>query len=158
MPFRHVVMFQWAEHVGSDHVGRVRDALDELPAHIPEIRSYVHGPDVGVSAASWDYVVVADFDDVDGFRRYRDHPRHVVVIEELFTGNLAGRAAVQHLTPDVRSARDVSAAQMQALLAEPDVDLAGEIGEESDEDLLERARRAAEAEMQQMMAEPDDGG
>ena len=34
-----------------------------LPATIEQIRSYVHGTDVGVSAGNFDYVLVADFDD-----------------------------------------------------------------------------------------------
>jgi hypothetical protein len=149
-------MFRWADHVDGAHVDRVRDAFDALPAAIPEIRQYVHGSDVGVAEGNFDYVVVADFDDVTGWRTYRDHPTHVVLIEELIKGHVAERAAVQYQTPADRSPHDVSMAGMQALLAEPDdVDLSG-AGDESDDELMERARRAALANMQSLLAEPDD--
>lgn len=96
MPFRHVVMFEFADHVDDDYTERVRAALDALPPQIEEIRSYVHGNDVGVSEGNWDYVVVADFDNVRDYITYRDHPAHVLMIEETVKGNLANRAAVQH--------------------------------------------------------------
>lgn len=98
MPFRHVVMFQWADHVADDHVDRVRDGLNALPPEIEQIRSYVHGNDVGVSDGNFDYVLVADFDNVNDFRTYRDHPLHVLFIEEVIKGNTANRAAVQYQT------------------------------------------------------------
>lgn len=98
MPFRHVVMFQWADDVGDDHVDRVREGLNALPPQIEQIRSYVHGADVGVSEGNFDYVLVADFDNVNDFRTYRDHPQHLLFIEEVIKGNTANRASVQYQT------------------------------------------------------------
>lgn len=98
MSFRHVVMFRWADQVDDDHIERVRSGLSALPDAIHEIREYVHGTDLGVSQNTYDYVVVADFDDADGFQTYRDHPQHVQLIDELITGNVADRAAVQYDT------------------------------------------------------------
>jgi hypothetical protein len=96
MPFRHVVMFRWAEGVEPEHVSQVRERLSALPAHIEEIRSYLHGTDVGISEGNYDYAVVADFDNVQGFVAYRDHPMHLLVIEELIKGHITDRAAVQY--------------------------------------------------------------
>jgi Stress responsive A/B Barrel Domain len=152
VPFRHVVLFRWAEHVDADHVARVRDTLDSLPDLIPQIRSFLHGADVGVSEGNFDYAIVADFDRVDDWRTYRDHPSHVLFVEELIKGHVASRAAVQYQTPTQRSPHDVSAAGMKALLAEPD-DL---VDDESDDALMERARRAALADMKSLLAEPDE--
>lgn len=98
MPIRHVVMFRWAAHVDAEHIGRVRDGLSALPAAIGVIRSYVHGPDAGVSDGNYDYAVVADFDSVDDWRTYRDHPQHVQLIDELIKGHVTDRAAVQFET------------------------------------------------------------
>ncbi len=98
MPFRHVVMFRWIEGLDDEHVQRVRDGLSALPAEIEQIRSYVHGSDVGVSVGNYDYVLVADFDNVNDFRTYRDHPQHVLFIEEVIKGNVADRASVQYQT------------------------------------------------------------
>ena len=98
MPFRHVVMFKWAEGVDDDHIVRVRDGLSALPSEIDEIRSYMHGSDVGVAEGNYDYVVVADFDNVNDWRTYRDHPSHLLFIEELVKGKIAERAAIQYQT------------------------------------------------------------
>jgi len=96
MSFRHVVMFRWSDDAPADQSERAQAGLDTLPGLIPEIRAYVHGSDVGESNGAFDYAVVADFDDVDGFRTYRDHPDHVAFIESVMTGNVAERAAIQY--------------------------------------------------------------
>ena len=98
MPFRHVVMFKWNEGLGQQHVDRVREGLNALPSAIDSIRSYLHGTDIGISDDNYDYVVVADFDNIDGWRTYRDHPQHLLFIEEVIKGNVAQRAAVQYIT------------------------------------------------------------
>ena len=72
--------------------------MSALPAEIDVIRDYVHGSDLGVFDGNYDYVVVADFDDVDDFRTYRDHPQHVLVVDELIKGHVSDRAAVQYET------------------------------------------------------------
>lgn len=98
MPLRHVVMFTFADGLGPDYVDRVRQGLDSMPTTIAEIRSYTHGTDIGISDGNYDYVVVADFDNVEGYRTYRDHPHHVLFIEEVIKGNVAERASVQYMT------------------------------------------------------------
>ena len=98
MPFRHVVMFKFNEGLGAEHVARVKDGLDALPAQIDAIRRYAHGPDVRVSAGNWDYVLVADFDNMDDWITYRDHPTHQLFIAEHMPGNLADKASVQYET------------------------------------------------------------
>jgi hypothetical protein len=98
MPFRHVVMFKWADHVDAEHVEKVSSGLSALPAEIDVIRSYVHGSDVGVSEGNYDYVVVADFDDVSDFHTYRDHPQHVQLVAELIKDHVTDRAAIQYQT------------------------------------------------------------
>ena len=95
MTFRHVVMFEWIEDSGHDHVQRVRDGLNALPGKIEQIRSYMHGSDARVSPDSWDYVLVADFDSAADFEVYRSHPDHVAFIDAVIKGNTAKRAAVQ---------------------------------------------------------------
>lgn len=155
VPFRHVTMFRWADHVDADHVQRVRVAFDELATLVDGLRHHVHGSDVGVSEGTFDFHVVADFDSMADWRTYRDHPAHVLLVEELITGHVVDRATGQLQLPDERDAHDLSAARMQSLLAEPD---AAAAEGESDEELLARARRAAMAEMQALLAEPDEPG
>ena len=98
MSFRHVVMFKWEDHVDEAHVEQVHAGLAALPDDIDVIRSYVHGPDLGVSEGTYDYVVIADFDDLDDFLTYRHHPLHVQLIDDLIAGHVADRASVQYRT------------------------------------------------------------
>ena len=94
--FRHVVMFRWADGVAQSHVDEVARRLDELPRAISQIRSYRHGPDAGVNEGNFDYIVVADFDSVDDYVEYRDHPAHAAFVGDLIAGWVSERSAVQY--------------------------------------------------------------
>jgi hypothetical protein len=89
-------MFRWNEGVDDADIAAVERALGGLPAVIPAIRDYRFGRDAGVNDGNYDFVVVADFDDVDGYLVYRDHPRHREVIRAEIADRLAARAAVQY--------------------------------------------------------------
>jgi Stress responsive A/B Barrel Domain len=94
--FRHVVMLRWKSEATPEQRTAVEAALAALPGGIPEIRGYTIGSDAHVNEGNYDLVVVADFDDVDAYLVYRDHPDHQSVIRELIAPILAERAAVQH--------------------------------------------------------------
>jgi len=102
MAFRHVVMFRFADDATDDQRRALARGLAGMPAATGAIGEddYVHGPDLGVSSASWDYVVVADFASVDEFLAYRDHPDHRALIRDLVTPVVAERASVQYEVPD----------------------------------------------------------
>jgi len=93
---RHVVLFRWNDGVDAEHVDRFAAGLDALPPAIPEIRRYVHGRDLGLAPGNHDYAVVADFDSADDLVTYREHPTHRALIDELLTGYVSDRAAVQY--------------------------------------------------------------
>jgi hypothetical protein len=94
--FRHVVLLTFRDDAPDGHVGRVVEALSELPGHIPELKSYVIGTDAGVAEGNADIAVVADCDDQAGWQAYRDHPVHQQIIGDLIRPYLAARSAVQH--------------------------------------------------------------
>ena len=94
--FRHVVMLRWKREATPDQRAAVEAGLATLPGRIAEIRSYTIGTDAHVNEGNYDLVIVADFDDVDGYLVYRDHPDHQRVIREHISPILAERAAVQH--------------------------------------------------------------
>ena len=96
---RHVVMFRWAEGAPVEVAEQVASELRTLPGIIPEIRRYEIGPDAGINQGNFDFVVVADFDDVDGYLAYRDHPEHQRIIREAIVPNIEERAAVQYQLP-----------------------------------------------------------
>jgi hypothetical protein len=94
--FRHVVLLRWIADATEEQRSHVTSGLAELPGLIPEIRDYRFGADAHMSEGNFDLAIVADFDDVDAYLVYRDHPDHVSLIKERIRPILADRAAVQH--------------------------------------------------------------
>ncbi len=91
----HVVLFTWKPGTSDAQVQELSDALATLPGHIAEIRSYRFGPDAGVAVGNDRFALVAEFDDIDAYRRYATDPRHRNVIEQLVKPIMATRHAVQ---------------------------------------------------------------
>lgn len=98
MGVRHVAMFRFAAGVTDEQRRSVAAGLAEVAASVPTIRSYAFGPDLDLREGTWDWAVVADFDDVAGFEAYRDDPRHLRLISEVLQPILAERAGVQFTT------------------------------------------------------------
>ncbi|WP_433368572.1 Dabb family protein [Streptosporangium sp. CA-115845] len=93
--FRHVVLFTWTQEATDEQRARVATELGRLPGAITEIRSYTLGTDAGVNPGNHQFAVVADFDSVDDYLVYRDHPLHQAVIAEHIKPIVASRAAIQ---------------------------------------------------------------
>ena len=94
--FRHVVMFTWKPGTNAADVDEVSRQLDTLPMAIPEITTYRHGRDAGVNQGNADYVVVGDFESVEDYIVYRDHPVHQRLIADVLAPLIASRSAVQY--------------------------------------------------------------
>ena len=71
---RHVVLFRWTPEATAEQKRRVAEELSRLPALVPSLRDYRIGANLGVNPGTFDFAVAADFDDVDGYLAYRDHP------------------------------------------------------------------------------------
>jgi hypothetical protein len=95
MTVRHVVLFRWRPEVTSEDIAAVDAALDALPAQVPTLRGYHHGPDLGLGDGRWDYGIVAECDDVEGWQAYEEHPAHQQVVSQVIRPRVADRAAVQ---------------------------------------------------------------
>src|SRR5438874_108708 len=94
--FRHVVMMRWAEAATEAQLEALIEGLGRLPGQIPQIRHYTFGRDAGLAEGNYDFVIVAEFADVEDYKVYRDHPDHVALINDLLKPILASRAAVQY--------------------------------------------------------------
>jgi hypothetical protein len=92
---RHIVMLRWQDGTAPEQRQALVDALEGLPALIPEIRAYVVRADAGLADGNADLVVLADFDDVAGWRAYMEQPDHQRVIAERIRPILASRTAIQ---------------------------------------------------------------
>lgn len=90
-------MFTWKTGTTAADVANVQLQLNTLPAAIPEIQRYQHGPDAAVNQGNHDYVVVGDFASVPDYLVYRDHPVHQQLIADVLAPLIADRAAVQYL-------------------------------------------------------------
>lgn len=97
---RHVAVFRWKDETTAAQVAAVSAALDDLAPRITSARSYSHGPNVQPAAGRWDYAVVAEFDDLDGWRAYDEHPTHAVVREDVIVPLVAERTNLQFLVED----------------------------------------------------------
>ncbi len=94
--FRHVVTMRWTPDATEAQIQAVIDGLAGLPSVIPQIVRYQMGRDAGINDGNHDFVVVADFADIDGYLAYRDHPEHLSVLKERIRPILLERAAVQY--------------------------------------------------------------
>ncbi len=92
---RHIAMFRWNADTTDDDVAEIAAAINQLVPTIPEIKRYHHGADMGMAQDNFDYVVVADFDNVEDYVTYRDNTDHQAMIVSKIAPCLAERAAVQ---------------------------------------------------------------
>jgi hypothetical protein len=92
---RHVVLFRWVPGATQEQKERVASELRRLPSVVPSLRAYHLGSDVGVNQGNFEFAVTADFDDVDGYLAYRDHPEHRAIVGQFIQPIAGQRAAVQ---------------------------------------------------------------
>jgi len=96
----HLAVFSWQDGVTAEQVEQVSSALSELPGHIPQLRGYRHGPDLGLRAGNGDYGVCALVDTEDDVSAYLDNPEHLRVLQQVIVPIRAQRLAVQIRVPD----------------------------------------------------------
>ena len=92
---RHVVVFTWSPDADADRRAATVVALRRLPEDVGGMTSFAVGEDAGLTDGNADAVVVAEFPDVEAFRRYAQDPVHQAVIAEHVRPILAARSAVQ---------------------------------------------------------------
>lgn len=98
MGLRHISLLTFRDDTTSEQRDAIVSALEKLPEQIPELRSYVVAPDAGVDGGNASLAVVADFDSVEGYEAYRDHPAHKAVATQQIVPVLVARSAIQHQT------------------------------------------------------------
>ena len=93
---RHVVLFTWTEDTDPATREATLAALRRLPEEVGGMTSFAVGPDAGLVAGNAHTALVADFPDVEAWRRYADDPVHLQVIADHVKPILAARSAVQY--------------------------------------------------------------
>lgn len=94
--FVHVVMFRWKPGTTEEQVAPVAPALQALAATLPVV-SYECGPGLGLAdpAISYDFGVVARFEDKDGWDLYMADAEHDRIRQELIFPIVGARATIQ---------------------------------------------------------------
>ncbi|TDE08251.1 Dabb family protein [Jiangella asiatica] len=92
---RHIALFRWKDGVTADQVDHLCTVLDGFPATVPDIKAYSFGADALGEPGNHDFAIVAEFDDADGYRRYRDDAGHKEIQTTVLRPLIAERVAVQ---------------------------------------------------------------
>jgi hypothetical protein len=93
---RHVVLFTWSDSADEQRRATTLAALRRLPEDVGGMTSFAVGDDAGLSEGNAHTALVADFPDVEAYRRYAQDPVHQAVIAEHVRPFLAVRSAVQY--------------------------------------------------------------
>ncbi len=87
---RHLVVSKLKPDIPPDEINAILAGLQALAQQVVEIRAYEYGLDAWHGERSYDFGLVATFDDIEGLARYQEHPAHLAVARRL-------RAASEHL-------------------------------------------------------------
>jgi hypothetical protein len=93
---RHVVVFTWSPEADAERRATTLQALRGLRQEVGGMTDLVVADDAGLSDGNADTVLIADFPDVEAFRRYAQDPVHLAVIAEHVRPWLSARSAVQY--------------------------------------------------------------
>ena len=95
----HVLITLNDDPASPERKGELADQIvAELAAYAPTcatVRDYKVGRDIALAEGTATIAVVAEFDDVDGYRHYSQDPGHVDIIERLIKPNAAGLVRAQ---------------------------------------------------------------
>ncbi len=80
---KHIVLFKFKPGTKDADIINAEKGLAGLPARISEIKRYEFGQDVVQSDRSYDFALVSEFDDLEALKRYRMHPYHLAVVNQL---------------------------------------------------------------------------
>lgn len=92
---RHMVLLRFNDQISDAALDAIDAGLGALPGRIATIRTYSCGRDLRLADGSWDYGIVADFDDADGWRTYDTDDEHNRVRRDLIAPFIADRASMR---------------------------------------------------------------
>ncbi len=71
---------------------KLKDALDALPALIPEIKNFQTGINISGASTASDFALIGEFENNDALETYRNHPEHKKVLDII--SGIKGRTTV----------------------------------------------------------------
>ena len=80
---KHIVMWRFKDGVNgksrNEHAQWLKEHLEALVGVVPEIRSLEVGVNINPAEASYDAVLISEFDSFESMQRYQVHPAHLDV-------------------------------------------------------------------------------
>jgi len=95
MPILHIVTIKWKPEVTEADVQAATDFLVEMRQQIPEIKSYILGPNLHLRPAGADFGFAAIVETPEDLDTYLDHPLHLEAYAKHLSKMVAERNAVQ---------------------------------------------------------------
>lgn len=92
---RHCSLWKFTDAAPADLIEKVTDAFYTSAGEIPSVRACHVGGNMGYLPANYDFALTIDFDDLDGYREYVAHERHMQLFKEYLEPYAEARHAVQ---------------------------------------------------------------
>ncbi len=71
---------------------KLKDALDNLPSQISEIKSFQTGINISDVSSASDFALIGEFESKEALETYKTHPEHQKVLDLI--SSIKGRTAV----------------------------------------------------------------
>ena len=91
---KHIVFIRLkaADDEKLKNLNQIKEALDNLPSQIPEIKSFETGINISDSSSASDFALIGEFNSKEDLETYKSHPEHMKVLDLI--SSLKGRTAV----------------------------------------------------------------
>ncbi|MCD4793295.1 MAG: Dabb family protein [Bacteroidales bacterium] len=91
---KHIVFIRLkaADDEKLKNLNQIKEALDNLPSQIPEIKSFETGINISDSSSASDFALIGEFNSKEDLETYKSHPEHLKVLDII--SSLKGRTAV----------------------------------------------------------------
>ena len=93
---RHIVLVSFKPEASADQIAAWHDAVTNMCKTSTEVLSFSLGDNIGSGPNHHDAALVADFEDIDAFRRYTGGDSHKAYVENHARHVTAKLAAIQH--------------------------------------------------------------
>ncbi|MCC1492625.1 Dabb family protein [Cognatishimia sp. F0-27] len=93
---RHIVLVSFKSEASADQIAAWRDAVTGLCESDAEVLSFSLGMNIGQGPNHHDAALVADFEDMDAFRRYVGSDAHKAYVDNHARHVTDRLAAIQH--------------------------------------------------------------
>jgi len=99
---KHIVMWKLHDFADgaskSENAHRLKQRLEALPQHMPEMKFAEVGINFNASDAAFDVVLVSEFESREALQTYQKHPEHQKVIAELLEKIRSEKTVVDYET------------------------------------------------------------